>query len=165
MSPHDLFNRSFLLSKHNAPPVVYPLGRSRFQVQLLAGLWLVGLLVVAFWVATSQATGWRQGLGLATLVLAAAAMWAGWTNSAIGQLAWDGQSWCWESQGYQAGSTGHDVSVAFDFQSLMLLRLDNPAHVGLWLWAERRAFPERWLDLRRALYSPRRQPNSGSGLA
>ena len=74
----------------------------------------------------------------------------------MGQLAWDGQAWRWDSRGYQAGEVTYSVTVAFDFQSVLLLRVGNPARASLWLWAEGSAFPQRWLDLRRAVYSPHR---------
>lgn len=92
------------------------------------------------------------GAGLAALY--------GWKNSPVGQLAWDGQVWRWEGPGYQVGVAEYDLSAALDFQNLMLLRIENQAHATLWLWAERRTFPARWLDLRRAVYSPQRALNS-----
>ena len=80
----------------------------------------------------------------------------GWKNSPVGQLAWDGQVWRWNGPGYQAGVAEYELLVAADFNNVMLLRVENQAHAKLWLWAERRAFPARWLDLRRAVYSPHR---------
>ena len=80
----------------------------------------------------------------------------GWKNSPVGQLAWDSQVWRWEGPGYQAGLAEYELSAALDLQHVMLLRLENQAHAKLWLWAERRAMPSRWLDLRRAVYSPHR---------
>ncbi len=80
----------------------------------------------------------------------------GWKNSPVGQLAWDGQVWRWEGPGYQVGVAEYDLSATLDFQNLLLLRIENQAHAALWLWAERRALPARWLDLRRAVYSPHR---------
>ena len=148
------------MSPHNAPSVVYPLGRSRLQGQLLLALWFIGLLVNGFWSAMAQIFSWPQGLGFVLLAAAGVAAWSGWKNAAVGQLAWDGQAWHWESRGYQAGSVEHIVSVALDGQALMLLRIDNPDQARLWLWAERRTCPERWMDLRRAVYSPQRESNS-----
>jgi toxin CptA len=150
------FKLQLTLSKHHAPPVVYPLGRSRLQGQLLLLLWLAGLATIGFWIAHAQAFSWRQGLGLTLLALAGVAACLGWKNSPVGQLTWDGQAWHWESRSYQAGAADHDVSLVCDFQSLLLLRLDNPDGARLWLWAERTMFAGRWLDLRRAVYSPRR---------
>ena len=54
------------------------------------------------------------------------------------------------------GVTEQKLTVIVDFQSLLLLRLENPAYAHLWLWAERHVLPERWLDLRRAVYAPHR---------
>lgn len=126
------------------------------QGQLLFGFWLAGLGVISFWTVNAQAFQWQQGLGLVLLALAGCIAWIGWKNSPVGQLSWDGQAWHWESRGYPSGAAQHTVSVAFDCQTLMLLRIDNPAHARLWLWAERHVFPGRWLDLRRAVHSPHR---------
>ena len=93
---------------------------------------------------------------LASVLLAGVAAFAGWKNSPVGQLAWDGRVWRWESSGYQSGVAEQHLSVIADFQSLLLLRLENQAHARLWLWVERGTFPERWMDLRRAVYSPHR---------
>ena len=119
-------------------------------------MWIVGAAIIGHWASSSQALGWRHGLGFVVLAAAGAAAWMGWKNSAAGQLAWDGQDWRWESRGYKAGAVDYAVAVACDFQSLMLLRMDNPAHAKMWLWIERGACPERWLDLRRAMHSPHR---------
>lgn len=73
-----------------------------------------------------------------------------------GQLVWDGNAWRWESAGYQTGIAEYDISVIADLQSRLLLRLENPASASLWLWLERGSLPERWLDLRRAIYATRR---------
>lgn len=77
-----------------------------------------------------------------------------WDNLPGGQLAWDGDAWHWESPGYQTGVGEHALSVIADFQQWLLLRLENQAGASLWLWVEKNAMPERWLDLRRAVYSP-----------
>ncbi len=99
---------------------------------------------------------WSAFLSAATLVFSGIAAFQGWKNCPIGQLVWDGQLWRWESLGYQTGAAEQTLFVIADFQNLLLLRLENHAHASLWLWAEQKAFPERWLDLRRAVYSPRR---------
>ena len=139
--------------------MTYPLGRSYWQAFFLSALWLAALLLVCVWTLASQQLGWRQAAGLLTLMCAGLAAWHGWKNAPVGQLAWDGQVWRWESRGYQAGVPEYELSIALDLQNVMLLRLENQAHAKLWLWAERRAFPERWLDLRRAVYSPHRSPS------
>ena len=152
------------MTTHSAPPVVYPLGRSGFQGCLLAGLWLIGLLVLLLWYDRARQIDWRIYSGAAALVVAGAAAYIGWMNSPVGQIAWDGQFWRWESPGYQTGVAQQQLSVIADFQHLLLLRIENQAHASLWLWVERKAFPTRWLDLRRAVYSPKRLPGL-AGLA
>jgi hypothetical protein len=144
------------LSQHNAPSVTYPLGRSHWQAWVLLGFWLAALAVVGAWVMTSPSVGWRQWAGLVMVAGVGLMALNSWKNSPVGQLAWDGQVWRWEGPGYQTGVAEYELSVALDVQNLMLLRIENQAHATLWLWAERRAFPARWLDLRRAVYSPHR---------
>ena len=128
-------------------------------------VWLAGVAVICFWMSSAQAIDWRHGVGASTLALAGALAWTFWKNSPVGHLSWDGQVWHWESRGYPSGATEQTVSVAFDGQMLMLLQMDNPAHARLWLWAEKRLFAERWLDFRRAVYSPHRAPSTHINLA
>ena len=149
------------MSLHNAPPVVYPLGRSRFLGTLLLGAWLAGLLLVVLWYFQgNRQLDWRIGLALTAALGAGVAAHIGWRNSPAGHLAWDGEVWRWESPGYQAGVAEYELSVLADFQHYLLLRLENSAHTRLWLWAERGAMPERWLDLRRAVYSPHKSSST-----
>ena len=103
---------------------------------------------------------WRAIFGGTAVLFAGFVAIRGWINSPIGQIAWDGQVWRWESQGYQTGVAEQSLFVIADFQSLLLLRLENQAHASLWLWAEQKALPARWRDLRRAVYSPHRVVNS-----
>ena len=155
------------MTAHSAPPVVYPVGRSRFQGWLLGAAWLAGALLVALWLRTAGHAGWHGPLALAAVVGAGVAALRGWKSLPLGQLAWDGAVWRWESLGYQAGAADYALSVVADFQHVLLLRLENQAHASLWLCAERAAFPQRWLDVRRAVYSPRQagKPFRGDGHA
>jgi hypothetical protein len=136
--------------------VIYPLGRSHWQAWVLAGIWFAAVLLVGAWALASQQLGWRQLAGFLALVSVGVLAYGGWKNSPVGQLFWDGQVWRWEGPGYQAGVAEYELIAAADFKNVMLLRIENPAHAKLWLWVERRAFPARWLDLRRAVYSPHR---------
>lgn len=149
------------MTLHNAPPVVYPLGRSRFLGALLLGLWLLGLFALLLWHFQGAAQlDWRFALMGVFVLGAGIAANIAWQNAPVGRLAWDGQAWRWESLAYQAGTVEYELCVLGDFQHLLLLRLENPDHANLWLWVERRAMPERWLDLRRAVYSPRKVSSS-----
>lgn len=143
---------------HNAPPVIYPLGRSRFLGRLLLGVWLAGLVLVLFWYSIARELDWRLVISFAAVAGTGVAARIGWNNAAAGQLTWDGEFWRWESSSYQTGIAEYELSVIADFQHMLLLRLENQAHARLWLWAERGTLPERWLDLRRAVYSPRKSP-------
>ena len=111
-------------------------------------------MLTVLWFYESLALDWRLYLAFTTMLLGGIAAYNGWKNSPVGQLVWDGQCWYWEGTGYQAGVAEQQLTVLVDFQALLLLRLENPAHARLWLWAERKALPERWLDLRRAVYAP-----------
>jgi hypothetical protein len=141
---------------HNAPPVAYPLGRSHFQGVALGVLWLAGLGVTVGWWLVAPGLDWRIGVATAAVAAAGVAAWVGWRSVPVGQLHWDGQVWRWESQGYQSGTPVLALSVVLDLQGVMLIRLANHDHAGMWLWAQRTSFPERWLDLRRAVYSRRK---------
>lgn len=143
---------------HNAPPVVFPLGRSNFQGLMLLVLWLSGLTAVALWWRIASTPDWRLWSAAVVLATAAGAMTLGWKNSPVGQLRWDGQVWRWESQGYQSGALVSALAVTLDFQGVMLLRLESHDDAILWLWASRSSMPERWLDLRRAVYSRSQTP-------
>lgn len=112
-----------------------------------------------WWYATRQ-QDWRMVLAIIAVLLAGAAARTSWTRIPAGQLAWNGDIWRWESAGYQAGIAEHEVSVVADFQRILLLRLENQAHASMWLWLEQSVLPERWLDLRRAVYSPHKKPSA-----
>jgi toxin CptA len=144
------------LTAHNAPPVVYPLGRSRIQAGFLLGLWFSGVLLAASWFLTIPRLDWRLAAVCVCSLLSGWAALSSWKNAPVGKLAWDGQSWRWESPGYQTGIAEQQLFVLADLQHLMLLRIENQAQASLWLWMERNAMPDRWLDLRRAVYSPQR---------
>lgn len=101
-----------------------------------------------------------MALAMIAVLLAGIAARTSWVRLPTGQLAWNGDVWRWESAGYQAGIAEHEVSVIADFQRTLLLRLENQAHASMWLWLEQSALPERWLDLRRAVYSPHKKPSA-----
>lgn len=129
---------------------------------VLANFWSAGLVLTLLWFNTARVVDWRFGLAAALVLLAGGVAWYSWKNSPIGQLAWDGQGWRWESTSYQSGVAGQNVSVLADFQHVILVRLENQAHASLWLLLEQQAMPERWMDLRRALYSPGQQSSQGA---
>jgi toxin CptA len=144
------------LSLHNAPPVFYPLGRSSFLGGLLLGLWLAGALLTLAWASLASLSGAPLLAAGAAVLLAGLAAALHWKNTPSGQLVWDGQAWCWVSAADPAGVAAPDAAVVADLQRWLLLRLESQSGACLWLWAERQSAPERWLALRRAVYSPHR---------
>ena len=101
-----------------------------------------------------------MALAVFFVLLAGLAARSSWNHLPSGHLAWDGEVWRWEIPGYQTGAAEHELSVIADFQHRMLLRLENQAGASLWLWLEKNAMPERWMDLRRAVYSPHKSPGA-----
>lgn len=141
---------------HNAPSVSFPVGRSRFQGQLIG--WLVGLgvLTVFAWCAQAENLGWRHWFA-ASLCLTTAT-WSGWSwwRTPIGSVSWDGVVWRWTTG---ARSVVVVPEPALDLQVAILLRLPVTADTGVnWLWLERTSNSPRWMALRRAIYS-RARPN------
>ncbi len=139
---------------HAAPSVTYPVGRSRLGGWLLLACWAVGAAVSLLWAWQAAAPGWRQGLGL---VASAACGWLAlrwWRAAPAGELSWDGAQWAWSGPG---DSGAGQLRVVIDLQGLLLLRWEGCAGVH-WLWLERSAAPQRWGDLRRAVYSRARPP-------
>lgn len=134
--------------------MVYPLGRSRFLGGSLLLLWLAGLVSALLWWDVIRQADWRMLLVFFAVLFAGLAARIAWNNLPSGQLAWDGDVWHWESPGYQTGVGEHSLSMIADFQQHLLLRLENRAGASVWLWVEKNFMPERWLDLRRAVYSP-----------
>ena len=106
------------------------------------------------WWRASQQFDARIALAACFVLFAGFAVRTSWKHLPTGQLAWDGEVWRRESPGYQTGTAEQNLSVIADFQHRMLLRLENQAGASLWLWLEKTSMPERWLDLRRAVFSP-----------
>ncbi|MDO9359291.1 MAG: hypothetical protein Q7T70_09895 [Polaromonas sp.] len=141
---------------HNAPPVVYPLGRSRFQAAVFLACWLTGAAVFVVWWLHAPQRDWRLWLGLAAVLTAGVIALAGWGNSPTGQLHWDGQTWRWQGLTDLEPQALRRLAATLDLQGVLLLRIEIAGRRALWLWAGRVAMPERWLDLRRAVYSRRK---------
>ena len=142
------------MNRHNPPPVSYPIVSSSFLGMCLLGLWLAGFSSVMVVVQRASHLDWRMVLALLCVLAAGVAARRGWKNMPNGRLAWNGEAWCFQHLDRQASTAWHTLKVVADFQHRLLLRLENQAPAGLWLWVERGAMPERWLDLRRAVYSP-----------
>ncbi|APW36971.1 hypothetical protein RD110_06970 [Rhodoferax koreense] len=135
---------------HNAPSVSYPVGRSLFFGRLLLAIWLFAAALAAWWCLGAAAMGWRQWLVLACLPLAGGAAWSSWRAMVPGELRWDGQVWLW-NPGEQAEPARLELHLDLQDRLLLCLHLDSGHR--LWCWLEWTNMPERWGDLRRAVYS------------
>jgi toxin CptA len=115
---------------------------------------------VLFWFYSSAQADWRIYFAAIAVIASGLAAFVGWKHTVSGQLVWDGQVWRWEGLGYQSGISEQRIPVIADLQRLLLIRVENRAHKSMCMWCERAAFPERWLDFRRAVFSPGRHPGN-----
>jgi toxin CptA len=164
---------------HNAPSVVYPVGRCRFYAALLMSLGILGLVVLllACWpllvhgsyrpVAAPERAQALAGLLGALLWLGWVAFAvASWRHSLTGQLQWDANGsrapdievlgvWRWCMAANRDSTPLQQVGVVLDLQSRMLLCWRNTDAEQSWVWVEQGSDPARWSDLRRALVATR----------
>lgn len=138
---------------HNAPSVTYPVGRSRFQLRLQCAVWWLGVAVVAAWCWRSGVPLGRQMLAGAAVLLAGAGVLWGWWRAPVGSLRWDGQQWFWTVGG---ASVAVRVHARLDLQRHLLLALQPDPGRSFACWVDCSSQPQRWRDLRRAVYSPAR---------
>ena len=138
---------------HSAPSVNFPVRRSLVATRGLWMLWCAGAVCVAAASLAGHVLGWR------TLVLVGMSGCVGavlrWSlidrDASIGELLhFDGRGWSLSSI---AASGEGRLEVCLDFQSLMLLNLSEFGRPRRWMWLERASDPQRWQDLRRAVYS------------
>ncbi|MFN8956348.1 MAG: hypothetical protein ACK5V9_15435 [Burkholderiales bacterium] len=147
---------------HNAPPVVFPVGRfawGRVAVWGAAALSAIGLLdwqlqtqASGIWLAAIWAGWWVCLLGTAT--------WAPRQSWANGYLVWTGQAWFWQAEPIESAALQPvSLSVGLDTGHAMLLwvsRLDASASTtgprGS-AWLQQSAMPSKWHGFRCAVYS------------
>ena len=115
------------------------------------------MVVLALWVFVSSAWGWSLALALLVAISTGATALVSWLTSGNGRLAWDGQCWHWDVLGDMSLDEVSSLSVIADVQSGMLLLFETASRSRRWLWVEQVSQPERWMDLRRAVYCQRRE--------
>ena len=142
---------------HNAPPVVYPVGRFAWGLQVAGVLALTAGAVLALW--------WMWSSVSAAMFAALAGVWCGAAVWAVvlgrqefvqqGELAWDGEQW----QG--SGLSTHDgpvqLALTLDLGHSMLVACRASPESG-WprtrhAWVRRADMPSRWHGFRCAVYS------------
>ena len=118
---------------------------------------LTGAGVVAAWVgfgARDAVVSAAVALGLWLLAAAGASHF--WWSQPRGVLQFDGQAW---TLGQTAKSFSGPLAlsvppeVLLDLQAHLWVRVVPMGRASQWLWLERSSQPERWMDLRRAVYS------------
>jgi len=134
---------------HSAPSVTYPVRRSAQVRILLLAFWALGVSSVGAWCHYVDSLSARQMVGLAALCLTTFLVWRDVTHVPGGDVHWDGQYW--SLHGVSPLRTAQ-ATVHLDFQSWLLLRLKVDRSVS-WVWLARQASPERWHDVRRALFA------------
>ncbi|WP_213959545.1 MULTISPECIES: hypothetical protein [unclassified Variovorax] len=135
---------------HSAPSVSYPMGRSRIAARLLVAIWAAGACCAGWVCWQVGAQGWRGPVLAFSVLLAALGARALLERQRPGELRFDGRGWQMTGA---ANLRAARLTPALDFQSLMLVRIWAPKQRSRWQWLERGSAPERWLALRRAVYS------------
>jgi len=146
---------------HNAPSVSYPVGRCTLSRQLWAAQSVISALLLTAW-AWQQPISLVWGVALVGMIGASLSVWQEW-HGASGELCWDGHRWRWQSAAsvVNVRECIGEVKIVLDAQKALLLKWQPasdtlPSKVS-WLWLAKETCPARWQDVRRAVYSPRRQ--------
>ncbi|GER18232.1 hypothetical protein [Variovorax boronicumulans] len=138
---------------HSAPSVTYPVGRTRGATRILLALWTLGVCCAGAACYLFDSNGWRQLLLLLSVVFSGVAAGFGLRRDGVATLHFDGSHWSLTGADPTRGVLAARAVVALDFQSLLLVRLAEPGRAARWVWLEQRAMPERWRDVRRAVYA------------
>ena len=150
----------------NAPSVKYPFGRSRVLGSFIFAVGLLGAGAVATWAFLGTRAGslWPVAIACGLWLASIAGALHFWHGQPVGIVHWNGQSWevalpdgphRERSWALSAGP-----GVFLDMQTHLWVHVSPAGRQGLWLWLSRSSQPERWLDLRRAVYS-RAKPGGG----
>lgn len=140
---------------HNAPPVVFPVGRFVWARRLLWVLALCGALGLVFWQANTNSFGvkWAwASWGICVL----AATYASTSDILLGgYLVWTGEVWLWRDA--KGREMEMQLRVLLDVGSalgLVLRCADAPWYFPQrFAWLEDRDMPQMWHGLRCAVYS------------
>ena len=138
------------------PPVSYVLRRSAALAAVLGSLLVAGCGALAAWSMQGAGTlPWPIFFGWALWGLAVAGAFQCWRSQFCGVLRWDGLHWQLdrlEPHGVP-WALPQAPEVLVDVQTHLWVSLMAAGHGRIWLCLERSSQPERWTDLRRAVYS------------
>jgi hypothetical protein len=149
---------------HAAPPVRMTLAPDTMWSGFVA--LCAGLAAANFAVWTAAVLAWPLGGAVAAAALAAvsALALAGWarrhSESAAGELAWDGAAWSWTPA--SAPPIVGEPRVSIDLGAWILLRFTASASSARvrWLAPSRRQAGAAWPVWRAALFAPRPSPET-----
>jgi hypothetical protein len=147
---------------HNAPPVVYPVGRFSFGPILLVAVCSLSAVGLLSWQIQSLATSamiWAAWCVWGICVLTAA-LWTPRQALVGGRLGWSGEAWFWQADGDSAGyAQAVAVSVGLDSGQGLLLWVQPLNEQGRTqgrlrsAWLQAGAMPSKWHGFRCAVYS------------
>lgn len=123
---------------------------------LLAALACGGLFALMGWILQGvRAVWWPVWMAFTIWSGAVVAAFYFWKRQWIGLLRWDGRGWqlddAREPERFVALSVAPQVLL--DVQSCLWVSVSLQERRRVWLWLDRARLPERWIDLRRAVYS------------
>lgn len=148
--------RAVTLLSRRPPPVQYGLRRSSLLgVALGSVVFMSGMLVGGWMVLGSHAAVLFEATVCALWLVAAGGALHYWLRQPRGMLQFDGHTWTLH-HGRTSGTSqalSGPPEVVLDLQAHLWVRIMPSGDSPLWLWLERSSQPERWMDLRRAVYS------------
>ena len=119
----------------------------------LAGVAATSAMPLGAWALSNAVkTPLHLGIAFAVWVVGIGCAFHFWLHSPVGELVWSGQSWSTEDLTGAQQSVSL-VEITLDLQAFVWLRLHRPGLRSQWVWLQRSSASERWLDLRRAVYS------------
>ena len=144
---------------HNAPPVVFPVGRFVWGHRIFWLLALAGGVGLLIWQVGSQAATVQVMLAWCVWCLSLVVAWRCWVHecSDSGHLSWDGESWQWIDATGRAKTVA--VQVLLDMGHAICLRyevstgLSQEASRPQWAMLQEAAMPSSWHGFRCAVYS------------
>jgi len=146
---------------YNAPSASFPVGRSRFYAWLSLGLWSILVAAGIAWQGQAGQPLWPRLLMFAAVPVSAWMLIRSWQASRVGRLCWTGHDWLFDD-GQQAHAV--TVSVALEFQRVLLVQCRFEPKADSWLWLEARSQPEAWRAIRRAIFHNQASRQEGNPL-
>jgi hypothetical protein len=152
---------------HNAPPVVYPVGRFVWGRLLFVAVGVLSAVGLLSWQLQTLATGpkLRAAWMFWGVCVGFAALWAPRQTLRGGRLGWSGEAWFWQTETDSAEQAQTVlVSVGVDTGQGLLLLLQPLNEKGdaqgrlLCAWLHARGMPSKWHGFRCAVYSRPKTP-------